>query len=303
MNANQHTPPAPPTVAPPDPDTRAPRFEMPAGACDCHAHVCGPPNRYPLFPDRIYTPADATVADYQRMLGRLGVERGVLVQPSFYGTDNSAVLDALGAGGGRFRGVAVIAEDADPASLRAMHAAGVRGVRVNIVDVKDRKAGTLPMARLRALAERVAPLGWHVELLLHADEFPDLDRTFAGFPTEIVLGHLGYVRTDKTVADAGFQALLRLLRAGRSWVKLTAPYRISPGAMPHADVLPFARALLEAAPQRLVWGTDWPHVMTKWTIPMPNDGEIADLLADWIADAGLRAQILAENPKRLYGFD
>jgi predicted TIM-barrel fold metal-dependent hydrolase len=140
-----------------------------------------------------------------------------------------------------------------------------------------------------------------MEFLMHADEFPDLDRAFAGFPVDIVLGHLGYMKTDKGLGNGGFQALLRLMKAGRAWVKLTGPSRITTsGRLPYADVVPYARALLETNPERVIWGTDWPHVIIK--TPMPNDGDLADLLADWIPDAQLREQVLVRNPARLYGF-
>lgn len=261
----------------------------------------GPKARYAYSPARIYTPPDCLLPDYLKMLATLGVERAVLVQPSVYGTDNTVMLEAMKAAGTRFRGVAVVAEDISGAELKKLDAAGVRGVRVNIVDVKDRKPGTLPMDMLKKLALRVAPLGWHMEFLMHADEFPDLDRAFAGFPVDIVLGHLGYMKTDKGLANAGFQALLNLIKAGHAWVKLTGPSRITTtGGLPYSDVVPYARALLDANPERVIWGTDWPHVIIK--TPMPNDGDLADLLSGWIPDARLREQALVHNPARLYGF-
>jgi predicted TIM-barrel fold metal-dependent hydrolase len=234
------------------------------------------------------------------MLDTLGVARAVLVQPSVYGTDNTVMLEAMKNDPSRLRGVAVVADDIPEAELKRLDAAGVRGVRVNIVDVTDRKPGTLPLAALKALARRVQPLGWHMEFLMHVDEFPELDRAFAGFPVDIVLGHLGYMRTDKGIAAPGFQALLRLVKGGRCWVKFTGPYRISTAALPHPDVTPFARALTSANPDRILWGSDWPHVMAKGA--MPNDGDLADLLSDWIPDARLREQVLVRNPARLYGF-
>jgi len=137
---------------------------------------------------------------------------------------------------------------------------------------------------------------------MHVDEFPQIDTTFARLPVDAVFAHLGYVKTEKGITAPGFQSLLRLLRGGRAWVKLTGAYRISSQTLPYADTNESAHALLDAAPTRIVWGTDWPHVMTKWTIPMPNDGAIADLLLDWIPDAALRLRVLADNPATLYGF-
>lgn len=288
-----------PTCAPPDFKPRKPKLELPPLACDSHAHILGPAARYAYSPARVYTPPDCLLPDYQHMLKTLGVERAVLVEPSVYGTDNTAMLDAMKAAGNRFRGVAVVSDDISEAELKKLHDADVRGVRVNIVDVKDRKPGTLPFDSLKRLAQRVRPFGWHMEFLLHVDEFPDLDRAFTDFPVDIVLGHLGYMRTDKGLDAPGFQALLRLLKGGRCWVKFTGPYRIATAAMPYGDVTPFAHALMAANPERIIWGSDWPHVMAK---AMPNDGDLCDLLSDWISDPGLREQVLVHNPARLYGF-
>ncbi len=284
---------------PPDFAPRAPSLKLPPLACDCHAHVFGPAARYPFAAERRYTPPDCLYADFRRMLGALGVERAVIVQPSVYGTDNAATLAALRADPQRLRGVAVVPPDADCAVLEPLHAAGVRGVRINIADSGNAR-GALPLAELRALAQRIRALRWHMEFLLHADEYPDLDRQLAGFPVPVVFGHIGYLTQGKGPDDPGFRALLALVRAGRAWVKLSGPYRLSSGALPYADVTPFAHALLEANPGRVVWGTDWPHVMLRGR--MPNDGELADLLSDWIPDEALRRRVLAENPAELYDF-
>lgn len=292
----------PPVCAPPDPGTRRPQIVLPRGACDCHAHVCGPSAQYPLYAKRIYTPADSALPAYLTMLSTLGIERAVLVQPSFYSTDNSAMLDAIDAAGPRFRGVAVVPRDVTDAELERLHHRGVRGARVNIVDTLDGK-GVLPREALVQLARRIRPLGWHMEFLMHVDEFPHLDRDLEDFPVDMVFGHLGYVRTDRGVAVPGFQALLRLLRSDKAWVKLTGPYRISTGPQPHADTDVYAQALLDAAPHRVVWGTDWPHVMAKWHMTMPNDADFVDLLVRWVPDPVLREQILVKNPERLYQFE
>ncbi len=290
-----------PTVAPPDFNPRRPKIALPPLACDCHAHICGPIARYSYYEKRIYTPSDALLPDYQHTLATLGVERAVLVQGSIYGTDNTVLLEALKMGGRRFRGVAVVAPDIGERELRDLHEAGIRGVRVNIVDTKENK-GVLPLATLLPLARRLKPLGWHVEFLLHADEFPDLDRTLEDFPVDVTFGHLGYMRTDKPMTTPGFQALLRLMKSGKAWVKLTGPYRISTQPPPHADTNAFAHALIAANADRVIWGTDWPHVMLNWKIPMPNDGDIADLLGAWVLDPAFRQRVLVDNPARLYGF-
>ena len=289
----------PPYCAAPDPMSRAPHFTLPPLSCDTHAHICGPAPLFPYSAARIYTPPDALLPVYRQLLGTLGVQRAVLVQPSIYGSDNRALLAALATDPQHLRGVAVIDADTPQAELEHMHALGVRGVRCNIVDVKEGK-GRLPMDELRALAQRIQPLGWHLEFLMHVDEFPDLDVLLADFPVDVVFGHLGYMKAGQSVDAPGFRALLRLLRGGRAWVKLTGPYRISGAPLPYADVTPFLHALLNAAPERIVWGTDWPHVMVKGV--MPNDGDLCDLLEQWVSDPLLRQQVLVSNPAQLYGF-
>lgn len=291
---------AAPLCAAPDPDPRPPARRLPADACDCHAHICGPASAFDYDPARIYTPPDALLPDYRAMLATLGLSRAVLVQPSVYGTDNRVLLKALSDMGSCARGVAVVDPAVEDRTLDALHGAGVRGARLNLVDVADPSA-TLPLDEARALAARIARLGWHVEFLVHVDNVPDLDSQFADFPAPVVFGHLGYFRPGQDPDVPGFQALLRLLKGGRAWVKLTGPYRISAEPAPYADTDPFARALLEAAPDRVVWGSDWPHVMVKSA--MPNDGTLADILCGWAGDTATLERVLVDNPKELYGFD
>jgi predicted TIM-barrel fold metal-dependent hydrolase len=269
------------------------------GAVDCHAHVCGPQSRYPYAAERLYTPHDASPEDFRAMLDRLGVERGVLVQPSIYATDNRALLDSLALDRERLRGVAVVPYDISPQEIEKLHEAGIRGVRQNIVDLKDGK-GLLPLGELRKLAEKIAPLGWHVEFLMHVDEFPDLERQLADFPVDVVFGHLGYVSTKKTTREAGFLGLLNLMKQGKAWVKMTAPYRLTLSEMPYPDTEKFAKALVAAAPERLIWGTDWPHVFIKTALP--NDEDLLALFERWVPDEGMRRRILVDNPGQLYNF-
>ncbi len=288
-----------PLCAPPDPNPRPPNRALPANSCDCHAHICGPAAQFEYAPKRIYTPPDALLPDYLALLETLGIARTVLVQPSVYGADNTVLLAALGQFGDKARGVAVVDDGVGEAELERLHAAGVRGIRLNLVDVKD-PSGTLPLDHARALADRIRPLGWHMELLIHVDGVPDLDARLKNFPVDLVFGHLGYVRPGQSPDIPGFQALLRLMAGGRAWVKLTGPYRISAMGMPYGDTDPFARALFEAAPERLVWGSDWPHVMVRGA--MPNDGDLCDLLMNWAGDDGMLRQVLVDNPAHLYGF-
>lgn len=288
-----------PYCPPYHPAPSAPAFAFPAGACDTHAHICGPEATAPYDPARIYTPPDALLPAYEHLLRTLGVARMVLVQPSVYGEDNRVMLKAMAETTLPARGVAVVPLDIPQADLDALHRAGVRGARFNLVDVKDPSAG-LPLAEIAAFAARVQPMGWHVEFLAHVDDYPDFAAMFRDFPTEIVVGHLGYFRPGCALDHPGFQGLLDLAASGRCWVKMTGPYRIAKEDLPYADVASFAAALVARAPHRLLWGTDWPHVMMKKI--MPDDGNLANVFASWVRDATLRKKILVDNPLQLYGF-
>jgi 2-pyrone-4,6-dicarboxylate lactonase len=283
----------------PDSGIRSPSIVFPAGAVDCHAHVCGPENQFPYAHERIYTPPDATLEQYDFLLNMLGIDRAVLVQPSVYGTDNRAMLAALASNPKKFRGVAVINKEISDIELERMHQAGVRGIRCNVVDVTDKSAG-LPIAELTAIAKRIKPLGWHLELLAHVNEYPDLAKTFADFPVDLVFGHFGYSHAKYGVGEPGFQGLLQLLREEKAWVKMTGPYRICDGDLPYADMRPFNEAVITANPNRLVWGSDWPHVMVKKQ--MPHDADLCDLFGSWVSDPDLRNSILVNNPCMLYDY-
>jgi predicted TIM-barrel fold metal-dependent hydrolase len=289
-----------PACQAPDPLLKKPALQVGRSATDCHAHICGPEAIYPFSPQRIYTPPDALLPQYQSLLRTLGIDRAVLVQPSIYGDDNRALLNALATDPSHLRGVAVVNANISDHYLEELHLAGVRGVRCNIVDLADAK-GILPIDDLRYLADKIAPFGWHMEFLMHANEFPDFNQMLKEFPVPIVLGHLGYIKTHHGILNRGFQNLLALMREGRAWVKLTGPYRISSfDQPPYPDTKEFAQALIKANPNQLVWGSDWPHVMVKGL--MPNDADLLDLLLDWAPDSLLRDKILCENPARLYQF-
>jgi len=286
----------------PDPEIRSPKIVFPAGAVDCHAHVCGPETVFPYANERIYTPPNATLAQYNALLAMLGISRAVLVQPSVYGSDNRAMLAALSSNPEKFRGVAVVDSDPQKISdiqLEKLHAAGVRGLRCNIVDVADKSAG-LPINELTALAQRIAPFGWHLELLMHVNEYPDVDKTFANFPVDLVFGHFGYSHAKHGISDQGFIGLLNLMKDQKAWVKMTGPYRICDGDLPYADMRPFNDAVIAANPKQLIWGSDWPHVMVKKH--MPHDADLCELLGSWVSDESLRKAILVDNPCMLYDF-
>ena len=289
-----------PLCAPPDRKPRSPRTAFPPLTCDTHAHIFEA--RFPYAQERIYTPPDSNLADYKHLLKTLGCERAVLVQPSVYGTDNAAMLAALADAGPGFRAVAVAEPDVAEAELDALHRAGVRGLRFNVVDVRANK-NQVPADMLRSVAKRIGPRGWHIELLVNLDEAGDFAPLLDSLGVPVVLGHLGYPKGGAATwsASRAFADLLRLLGGGQCWIKLTGPYRITTTPdLPYADVDEPARRLVAARTDRMIWGTDWPHVMKKK--PMANDGDMADLLERWIPDAAIRARILVDNPAALYGF-
>lgn len=272
-----------------------PAWRAPALACDCHFHVFGPYDRFPLDAGRHYEPQAALIPQYLRVIEALGIGRMVIVQPSVYGTDNRCSLDAAAQFGlDRARVVAVVDPAIDDAALRALHEGGTRGVRFNAVS-----GNGASLDALEGLARRIAPLGWHLQVYASGSLLPELGPRLAALPVEVVIDHMGGVRAAEGLDAPGFQALLRLLGSGRAWVKLCG-YRISSSGPPFHDVAPFARALIAAAPERCLWGTDWPHPsMSDW---MPEDGALFDLLGAWAPDEAQRRRILVENPARLYGF-
>jgi predicted TIM-barrel fold metal-dependent hydrolase len=262
-------------------------------------HICGPASSYSYSESRTYTPPDSLLADYLYLAQVLKIERVVFIQPSIYGENNAAMLKAMAECPLTNRGVAVLNIDATDTQIESLHDLGVRGIRFNLVDVINPEA-ELPLDTIKKLAKRIAPLDWHIELLLHVDDFPHLDDDLSELPVDIVVGHLGYFRPEKTPEDPGFQALVRLMKTNRCWTKLTGPYRLSSEPFPYENVDQFATYLIEEAAEQLLWGSDWPHVCVK--TPMPNDGDLLDLLSTWTSDSKIRHKILVENPARLYDF-
>ena len=286
---------AAPTIPGPDPDTHPVRITVPKGACDCHAHLFGPQPRYRYDAGRRYTPPDALLSSYIGMLRKLGVERGVLVQPSVYMTDNSLLLDALAENRFALRGVAVFNPDISDGELERMHKLGVRGVRLNLRHATGVSGDVAPR-----MAQRIKPLGWHIQFRINPEEFIAAERVLDKLPVEFIIDHMGQVPTEEGLNSPSFQAILRLVRGGRCWIKLSAPYRMGTREAPYPDVTPFAQALIAANPNRMVWASDWPH--TTLTKSMPNDGDLLNLLAQWAPDEATRKLILVDNPARLYGF-
>jgi len=271
-----------------------PEMSAPPLSCDCHFHIFGPYDKFPLDEGRRYTPPEALVADYLAMADIVGFHRMVIVQPSPYGTDNRATLDAVEEFGRR-RAVAIVVIDdkVDAARLRGMSDAGVRGVRFNLVSGN----GT-PVELLQIMARRLAPLGWHIQVYGDGETIMQLGETLAQLPVPVVIDHCGGVMAELGTAHPQFQALLRLLDSGNAWVK-TCSYRVSSAGAPFADAEANVKALVAAVPERCVWGTDWPHPGMD---PVPDTGELFDQFCAWVPDAATRQRILVENPATLYGF-
>ncbi len=274
--------------------TRAPKRQAPALTADCHFHIFGPYDRFPLSPGRGYSPPPALVPDYLRMAETVGIQRMVVVQASVSGTDNGVTLDAVAQFGlHRARAVVVIDDSFDAASLQRMHDQGTRGVRFNMVSGN----GT-PEDQLEALARRIAPLGWHIQVYIEGDKILEVGALLARLPVEVVVDHCGGVHAARGTAHPQFQALLRLMDSGRAWIK-TCSYRVSSKGYPWSDAEANVKALVGAAPERCVWGTDWPHPQMT---PVPEAGQQLDLFMEWVPDAALQQRILVDNAARLYGF-
>jgi predicted TIM-barrel fold metal-dependent hydrolase len=286
------------TIPAPHPDPHPPRaFTPPPEACDAHCHVFGPAARFPFSADRTYTPPDSGIADFERLQHRLGLSRAVFVQASCHGTDNTAMVDALRRGAGRYAGVAMIDESFTDADIAMLHDAGVRGTRFNFV---AHLGGAPELEVFWRLVDRVQPFGWHVVLHFDAKDLPLHAELLERMPCAYVIDHMARVPVLGGVEQEPFQQLLELMRDERCWVKISGAERLTAdGPPPYDDVVPFARALIEAAPDRVLWGTDWPHPNVRH---MPDDGDLLDLVAQYAPDAGARHRILVRNPETLYDF-
>ncbi|MGD9920632.1 MAG: amidohydrolase [Pseudorhodoplanes sp.] len=285
----------------PDPHPRPATFPIAPGACDCHAHVIGPSHLHPFVHDRAYTPPDALLPDYLHVVRMLGLQRIILVQPSMHGTDNTVMLNALRdarAEGIQGYAIAGVEEDCSEEDLQRLHDRGVRGIRLNMIYGGGNAANIGAAAKL---AGKLAPLGWCLELLLDVSHFGANLTEFDDLGVPLVMDHFGHMAAHKGPDDPGFRALIELVERGNTWVKLSGSYRLAGDTDFRADVKRLARALVEADPERMLWGTDWPH--TLCSIPMPNDGDLLNLLADWVPDPTTRTRILVHNPAALYGFE
>jgi predicted TIM-barrel fold metal-dependent hydrolase len=274
--------------------TRPPKQQAPALTCDCHFHIFGPYDKYPLSAGRTYDPAPALVPDYLAMAGQLGIQRMVVVQASVSGTDNAVTLDAVRQfGQHRARAVAVIDDRFTDAVLKQMHQDGVRGVRFNLSSGN----GT-PIEQLETIAHRIAPLGWHIQVYIEGETLAEMAPTLAKLPVEIVIDHCGGVKAGLGLEHPQFHALLGLLDSGRAWIKVCS-YRVSSIGQPWDDPAPNVKAFVARYPERCVWGTDWPHPQMN---PSPEAGLLLDQFFEWVPDAATRQRILVDNAATLYGF-
>ena len=273
-----------------------PRFAVPAGACDVHMHAFGPLERYPSVARPHYTLPDGRLDHYLGLMSVLGLQRFVIVQPSFYDTDNTFLLDALAAAGSIARGVVMIEPDTTEEDLDRMHALGVRAVRLDLF-----KRSGLPLEQIKAfintMAGRVSGRGWHLQFYTPGWLVRDLLDFLATLQGDFVIDHMGYMLEEDGLTQSDFARLLDLMRHGRCWLKLSGPYRIAKergyGAVAH-----LAKAIIEAAPHRAIWGSDWPHIPNSGR----DTGELLNLLTHWTEDPQVRKMILADNPARLFGF-
>ncbi len=281
-----------------------PRFQLPPGSVDAHCHVFGPGERFPYAPERKYTPCDAGKDQLFALRDHLGFERNVIVQATCHGADNRALVDACLSSGGRARGVATVRRDVSDQQLHELHAAGIRGVRFNFV---KRLVDFTPREELIEIAHRVAKLNWHIVVYFEAADLPELWDFFTGLPTALVIDHMGRPDVSKPVDGPEFERLVRFMREHPNvWSKVSCPERISVSGKPalngeqdaYHDVVPFARRLVETFPDRVLWGTDWPHPNLK--NHMPDDGLLVDVIPRIATTHELQRKLLVDNPSRLY---
>jgi predicted TIM-barrel fold metal-dependent hydrolase len=287
---------SPPMSVPPIPASK-PRHRAPANSTDCHFHIYGPVERYPLSEGRGYTPPPiANIKTYLEMANTLGIERMVIVNPTPYGTDHRCTADTIEQfGRQRAKAVAVVDESFTESDLRDLAKKGFCAARVNSVNTNS-----TPVSKLQTIVKMIEPLGWHLELYVEGKELPGLERTLLSLPMPVVIDHMGRIPTDQGIDNPEFQTLLRLLSTGKVWIKLCG-YRSSVQGPPYADLLESAQTIIKVAPDRCIWGTDWPHPRREGPL-LPDDGKLLDLLYDWAPDPKQLHRILVDNPAKLYGF-
>jgi 2-pyrone-4,6-dicarboxylate lactonase len=283
------------TTAPPNLDTKKPKFRFPPLACDAHCHVFGPAFKFPYAPDAPYWPPDAPFESLQRLHSILSIERAVIVHASCHGADMRVTLDAIARSNGKYRGTAIIDESYGDKEFKRMHDGGIRAVRFNFV---NHLGGRPDMPFFDRTVARLKEMGWH--LILHLDSSDLVELRKKAIPVPMVIDHMGRVKAADGLEQEPFKLLLDFMKNENFWVKVCGAERVSSKGPPFTDAVPFARALIEAAPERILWGTDWPHPNVGRY--MPNDGDLLDLFALMAPEPELQKKILVENPARLYGF-
>jgi len=279
------------------PSPSKPVFTPPPGAVDAHCHVFGPGDVFPYAPGRKYTPCDASKDQLWALRSHLGFSRSVIVQATCHGADNRALVDAIAHSGGTARGVATVKRDVTDTELARLHAAGVRGVRFNFV---KRLVDALPHDELQEIAARIAPLGWHIVIYFVAEELAELSDFFLSLPAPLVVDHMGTPDVSQPADGPEFDRFVAFMAARDDiWCKVTCPERLSKEGPPHyADVIPFGRRIVEAFPDRVLWGTDWPHPNMK--THTPDEGQLVDFIPQIAPTAELQRRLLVDNPMRLY---
>jgi predicted TIM-barrel fold metal-dependent hydrolase len=275
---------------------RRPHFRPPPLACDAHCHVFGPAAKFPFPPSAPYVPEDAPFEALQKLHAHLGLQRAVIVHASCHGSDMRVTLDAIARSGGRYRGTAIIDESFGDPDFQAMHDGGIRAVRFNFV---KHLGGRPDMELFKRTVERLKAMGWHLILHLDATDLVEFKNIFQKLPIPFVIDHMGRVKASDGLDQPPFKVLLEFMKLEHCWVKICGPERVSSLGPPFTDAVPFAQALVAAAPDRILWGTDWPHPNVKW---VPDDRALMDLFATMVPEPSLQARILVDNPARLYGF-
>ena len=295
-----------PYCYPPDPNTRKPKFTPPPNSCDTHFHVFGPPEQFPFVSTHEYTPPAAPLEHYLKMIAMIGIERAVVVQPSVHGLDNTATLDAIKNSNGKFRGVGRMDDKTTKSEIQRLNEDGIRGVRFNLL---DRPRGNVKLEVLDRCVENIADVGWSVDFHIDMKNLIEQEKRIRAMPVPVVIDHIARVKPAEGSKQAGFQLLLDLLQLEHVWVKVSGADKICNTkvhfyfGLPFVEVIPYAQAVIAAAPERVIWGTDWPHSNNFAPGHTPNDGDLVDLLAHFAPDEAVRKKILVDNPAALYGFD
>jgi 2-pyrone-4,6-dicarboxylate lactonase len=290
---------------PPDPNTKRASFVPPPHSCDTHFHIFGPPEEFSFASTRQYSPPAAPLEHYLNMAAVIGIERGVVVQPSVHGLDNSVTLNAIERSGGRFRGVARVDDKTTQAELRRLHEGGIRGVRFNLL---NRPRGNVALDVFDRVVERIVEFGWSIDLHIDPKNLLEQEKRIRSLPMAVVFDHLARIDPAAGPKQPAFELLLDLMKEDRFWVKVSGADKIcntgvdSYLGVSYIEVIPFARAVIDVAPDRVIWGTDWPHSNNFAPGKTPNDGDLLDLLLEFAPDEKVRRKILVDNPAVLYGF-